>query len=154
MDVLSLLKRDHDQIQCLLEGFNPSASGDDLRSVLTPLKAAMSDLMKIEADYLFPEVGDLFTGADVIVDRAMARQTEISATLLSLKEVLADKNVSNETLMPLVAEISRLIGSHIKDQQDLLIPRIRKLIPTQDREDLAEVFMEAKRELGIGISAF
>ena len=154
MDVLSLLKRDHDQIACLLGGFKVKASADDLRSLLTPLRAAMTDLMKIESDYLFPEIGDLFAGANGIVERATGRQAKISETLENLRSVLADKGVTDEIFASPAQALVDVISCHIKDQQDLLIPRIRKLIPTQDREDLAEVFLEAKRDLGIAIPAY
>ncbi|MEZ4741330.1 MAG: hemerythrin domain-containing protein [Bdellovibrionota bacterium] len=146
MDVLSIIKKDHDQICCLLDSLSSGMSLEDFHSILPPLSAALSDLMRFEAEYLFPEVQDLFVGSEQFIGNALKNQKKILDDLEQLRSVMRSKD-GGSGIKTAILDMVRLVRAHIDDQRDLLIPRIRKLIPTQEREDLGEVFIESKQEI-------
>jgi hypothetical protein len=152
MDVLALLKKDHDQIKVLLSSFGSASGLDDFRSLIVPLKASVGNLIKMESEFLFPEIDGLFSGSDQLVQKLLAKQGVIASAFDEFTKLLSLGAESAAKIFDLGKRLVILVTSHLLDQQDLIIPRVRKLIPTEDREDLAEVFLDTKRDLGISVA--
>jgi hemerythrin superfamily protein len=151
MDLLFLLKLEHDQIRTLLSLLSSEPSQDVLRERLRALEQISTRLIRIEADFLFPEVDNLFAGVDHILSNAMNNQGKISSLLSSINELLSGDGASSSEFSETLSLLLKTIESHVADQQEFLIPRIRKLIPTKDREELGQVFLEVRGEAGAGI---
>jgi hemerythrin-like domain-containing protein len=151
MDLLFLLKLEHDQIRALLSLLSAEPSQDALRESLRSLEQLSMRLIKMEADFLFPEVDNLFAGVDHILSNALNNQGKIAALLLAINELLSSAGEASNEFSETLSLLLKTIESHVADQQEFLIPRIRKLISTKDREELGQVFLEFREEAATGI---
>ena len=146
MDLLFLLKLEHDQIRALLLLLSSGPSQEILRDRLRALEQISTRLIRIEADFLFPEVDNLFVGVANILSNAVNNQDKITSLLSVINELMLSDGEPSHEFSETLALLLKTIEAHVADQQEFLIPRIRKLIPTKDREELGQVFLEVRGE--------
>jgi iron-sulfur cluster repair protein YtfE (RIC family) len=147
MDVLHFLKSHHDTIR---EGFDRLAHAEGVkarRSALDDLARDIQVHVALEKDYLYPEISGLFAGADVLVTTGLANGTVIGKRLKVLTK-LAGKTASEQGEFPKrQAELKDAVIKHFEQEEQTLMPKMRSLIRTEEREDLGQVFMDVKAEV-------
>lgn len=150
MDVLHFLKTQHDLLR---DGLTQVESADGVKARRTQLEELNRELnvhLLLEKDYLYPELGDLFPGADVLVTAGLASASTISRRAKTLIKLAAKPAAEQEGYSKRLAELKDSILKHFDQEEQSLMPKIRNLIRTEDREDLGQVFIDAKAELLAG----
>lgn len=151
MDVLHIMKADHELIRAKLDAF-ATADGISVRRKIFPeLEREFAVHAAIEDGYLYPEISGLFPGAEVLVDVCLANHAVLTKLLAGVGKLIA-KPVSEHAGLPSkISELSLQLKKHIELQEQSLMPRIRQLISTQEREDLGQVLLDMKADAAAGI---
>lgn len=154
MDVLQLIKKQHDMIRALGKGLGGVATVTDRRKLYTRLAGVVAVQMKIEEEYLLPEVTAVDASARRVAEANLSRHHDLRNQMKVLEKAV------NKRPQPAKDEVEsqfNVLWSNLKFHltlvEDELLPRIRQRIPTQDREDLGEalqdVLAEELKDLGI-----
>ena len=99
-----------------------------------------------DEEFLYQEIGELFPGAHKSIEFGVACHNKVKGVLLELAKSF-EGAFEREVVMTLVQQLQQSVNQHIAHQQEIIIPKMREKIPTQEREDLAEVLSEIKEEL-------
>lgn len=148
MDILFLLKCEQEALLAQTAAFAQelAAHPDSLQASFARLTGKLLQYLALDEEFLYPEVGDLFLHAAKAVLYGKARHAEIRAGLARLETLLKSSQVPAAECVEAFAELEKAVQQHVFYQQEQLIPRMREMIPTQDREDLAEVFTDIKED--------
>lgn len=147
MDVLHFLKSDHDAIRTGLDRLDKSDGLKVRRAVLDELARRVQVHMVLERDYLYPEIAELFAGVDALVAIGLANASQISRRMKVLVKLLGQPASEQAGYPKRLDELRESVLQHFEHEEQNLLPKLRYLIRTEDREDLGQVFMDAQDEL-------
>lgn len=155
MDILQLMKENHDILRRELasaESFlslGQSSSAKFLvaaQAALEPLAKRVFLSLGIESEFLCPELEDRFPGSLVILDIIEANQRvtkRLAADIWPSADALGG---DAPALVLKLGVISQHLIKHLDAIEQLLMPKIRMHIATQEREDLGQIFSDVMGE--------
>jgi hemerythrin superfamily protein len=117
------------------------------RQRLDDLARLVQAYLDLEKDYLYPEIGDLFAGVDTLVRAGEANGAAIGRRMKNLVKLLAKPVNEQEGWEKRLAELRESLVEHFDSEEQVLMPKMRLMIRTEDREDLGQVFLDARDEL-------
>lgn len=152
MDILFLIKSAHDCILHACETLANSHHADlnEFAPKFEKFRQIVEAHLAIEDEFLIPEISELLGHSGRIVEKQRNSQAEITQSLKTFAAILELDNSKENTADQLRHELAKFIGlvnGHIVWQQNEIMPKIRELIPTQEREDLGQVFIEVRDEI-------
>lgn len=147
MDVLHFLKSDHDAIRTGLDRLEKSDGVKVRRAVLDELARRVQTHMVLERDYLYPEIAELFAGVEALVSIGLANMTQISRRLKVLVKLVSQPVAQQASYPKKLEELREAVLQHFEHEEQSLLPKLRYLIRTEDREDLGQVFLDVRDEL-------
>jgi hypothetical protein len=153
MDILSILKAEHDQIRTEL---NKLESSDGVKARRTLIESLARDIqvhLTLEKDYLYPEIAGLFPGAETLVDIGQANGSAISRRLKLLVKMAAKPLAEQAGYDKKEAELKDSLLRHFDFEEQNLMPKVRGLIRTEEREDIGQLFLDVRDEVRKGVEA-
>ncbi|MCB9228078.1 MAG: hypothetical protein H6618_00555 [Deltaproteobacteria bacterium] len=145
MDILSLLKAERESLlQILLDTEEQEASGSALSILFWPMEEAIRLSIRTERDFLYPEISELLPNAAKLTELGQQQHERIEFLLEMLTGSLQDHQEAS--CQDAWGRLKSEILLHIRHQQERIMPEMRALIPTQDREDLAEILQDLRLE--------
>ncbi len=147
MDVLYVIKSDHELIKM---GFSRLEAADGVKSrrlVFDELARVLQVHLSLARDYLYPEINGLFPGSEALIDIGLAQATIIGKKLKALSKLTVGPASEQVGYAKRVIEVRDTVLAHLASEENLVLPRMRDLIRTEDREDLGEVFEDAQAEI-------
>jgi hypothetical protein len=151
MDVLHIMKADHELIRAKLAAFETADGISARRKLFSELEREFMIHAAIEDGYLYPEMSGLFPGADVLVDVCLANHAILAKLLAGIGKLIAKPATEHAGLPNKIGELSLQMRKHVEIQEQSLMPKIRQLISTQEREDLGQVLLDMKADAAAGI---
>lgn len=154
MDILQLMKENHESLRCALhqvEEFfvdKPSKSLkiSAIQENLAPLAKRVHVSLSVESEFLCPELEDRFPGVSVVLDIMEANRRVIKRLA---GEIWPTADLFDRQLTSLPAKVQGLadhLKKHVEAIEQLLMPKIRMHISTPEREDLGQVFSDVMEE--------
>ena len=143
MDILGIIKSDHRVLLELSEKLNRATSASSRQKILSELSKRLRILLSIDGDYLYPEAGRLGRPVQAYLQRSASEHEQIEK---KLSELEAKKNKLTRKDCEGLAEY---LEAHLAEKEDILLPKIRQQIPTDEREDLGTVFLDVYADSGI-----
>jgi len=150
VDVLQFIKTSHDHIREDLGRFLKSDGIKARRSTFESLAGVITTQMVLERDYLYPELPGLFPEAQLVVSTGLANGSLISKKLKLLEKSLAKAVKEQSGIERKIEEFSDLLENHFVQQEQVLMPRLRQCMRTEDREELGQVFEDVRDDLKSG----
>jgi hypothetical protein len=150
MDVLHFLKTQHDLLRTALARVEQDDGVKARRLHIDGLARELATQLVIEKDYLYPELIGLFPGSDTVVANGLASGALINRRIKVLVKLIAKTAAEQDGYDKRLAELKDSLLKHCEQQEQILMPKLRSLIRTEDREDLGQVFVEAKQDLVAG----
>ncbi len=147
MDCLHFIKSHHDAIR---DAFAVLLATDGVkirRAMVDDLARDVHVYVALEKEYLYPEVGGLFPGGDSVAAAGVANGAAITRRTKALKALAAKPANEQEDFQKRLRELHDSVLKHFDQEEQILMPKIRAMIRTEDREDLGQVFLEVKTEL-------
>jgi hemerythrin superfamily protein len=147
MDVLHVIKSDHDLIKKVFSSLETADGVKTRRLAFDELTKAVQVHLSLGKDYLYPEINGLFPGSEALVESAMTQGSAISKKLKALQKLTTAPASEQTGYGKRVAELKESVLAHLLAEENQVLPKMRDLIPTQDREDLGEVFSDVLVEI-------
>ena len=141
MDVLQVIKEEHESIRGLLDQAEKNSSIAAQKQIISELLEKAQHHLQLEGDYLYPEIAGLFNEAPNFIKNWSDNHKNIKKKIKDIEKMLQTKTDSN-TIKKKIAPLATDLASHLRDEESLLMPKLRQLISTQDREDLGQVFLD------------
>jgi hemerythrin superfamily protein len=143
MDVLQIIKGDHQELREALGratlGIEDANSADLLRKLVGSLRLHL----KLEVDYLYPEISSVLNGASPdFLKRSLENHKTIADQLNQLDRHLSDRSIAGAS--GLLSPLQKTVMEHLELEETVLMPRLREAMPTSHREGLGEVFLDLK----------
>lgn len=146
MDILSLLKSEQEAVLHSLQ--EPQGADrecpDTLKNLFASMSASIREYMAVDQEFLYLEIEGVLPNASRLSDVGRSHHEKIQSLLDSVLGQIGTRN--SDGILVEWAALQQEVLSHVRYQQENIIPRMRELIPTQDREDLAEVLQDLKDE--------
>lgn len=150
MDVLAVIKTDHNTIREKLVGFKDAGGAKLRRAAFDEFSKSMQMNLTLERDYLYPELLGLFGGAEALVDSVTAHSIVVEKKLKSVERVVSKPVAQQVNIGKKIDDLESSIVTYLDAVEEALMPKIRAFIRTEEREDLAEVFSDIKEQLEEG----
>jgi hypothetical protein len=124
---------------------------DQFEAKFSELKETSLSLIKIEETFLFPEFGSLFSGSDTYLASAKVCHAAIAASLSEMESSLRRNGHGSKEVGGALELLARALMEYIGSQQEVFMPKIRKMVPTGDREELGQVFLDVRQDAVAGL---
>jgi len=149
VDVLAIIKEDHEAIRTKFAVLRQASGVKKRREAFQEFLKQTNMALALGRVYLFPELDGLFNGADAMVSSATASGMKLEKCTKSIQKILAKPVAGQKNLDDKIDELEQVAQTYLRLVEELVMPKIRTFIRTEDREDLAEVFNDAKEDLEI-----
>ena len=153
MDVLHFIKSYHDEVRTVLAAMAANDGIKVRRAKLDDCAGLVQTYLDLERAYLYPETQDLFPGAETLCRVGEANGVAISRRMKALQKLAGKAATEQDGYDKRLAELKEAVLAHFDAEEQLLMPKMRLLIRTEDREDLGQVFVDAREELRSGTPA-
>lgn len=147
MDCLHFIKTQHDALRTALAALSAADGVKVRRSVVGDLARDVQVYLALEKDYLYPEIAGLFPGADVVAAAGTANGAALVRRIKALKALVAKNAAEQDGYPKKLKEFEESLLKHFEQEEQVLMPKMRSMIRTEDREDLGQVFLEVQSEV-------
>lgn len=147
MDVLHFLKSHHDSVRRGLISLSDADGVKARRAAFDELARDVQVHLSLEKDYLYPEISGLFSGAEALVTAGLASGVVIGRRLKVIAKLVAKTSAEQGEFPKRLAELREAVLKHLEQEEQSLMPKMRSMIRTEEREDLGQVFMDVKADV-------
>ncbi len=145
MDILHLVKKDHDQIRAEMSALLLETSAGELRTRALFLGDTLGRLIDLKNDLLYPEA----EGQGGQIDRALLRIRDYEKEIRTKLETLQNAEKQEDGDMKIIfifKDLSILASAYFDFSEEWLLPRIRKIVSTVCREELGQVYADSRTD--------
>jgi hypothetical protein len=153
MDVLSIIKADNDVLKEKIVGIQSATGVKNLRLAFEDFAMESKMSLALGRDYLYPELDGLFAGADSLIDSATQIAQSFEKKTKSIQRLISKPASDQKGLGKKIVELEEATACYISLVEESVMPKIRTFIRTEDREDLADVFNDAKEDMILSMGA-
>ena len=129
IDVLQQIRIEHGDLVYSIQSL-PIGSEEFLGRA-RELKKQLMHHLAIEREYWFPEVSAAVSGLEETISECAKNHLQISA--------LVDKLCLNSDSNEVREDLLSALDQHFSKEEYVILPRIRKVMTAEEREELAEV---------------
>lgn len=151
MDILSILKAEHDHIR---DGFTKLARAGGVKARQALFEELVQDIqmhLTLEKEYLYPELAQLFAGAEALVDIGQANGAAIGRRLKNVSKLATKPSGEKDGYDKKEADLRDSVLKHFDFAEQSLMPKVRGLVRTEEREDIGQLFLDVKDEMRRGL---
>ena len=142
MDVLHFMKEEYSAIRALFPGLAPGDMGEALSGA--PLHSFMARLdlvIRVGGELIIPELVDSSRAASPAALLAEEQAKSLVRIIASFKKVGDIPDTKR-------ADVFRKIYAHVEQMERVVLPLVRELIPTAVREDIGEIALDYRSDVG------
>ncbi|MCQ4041415.1 hemerythrin domain-containing protein [Streptantibioticus rubrisoli] len=142
MDAIELLKHDHRMVEQLFRDYHAAGSDAQRRGVVEVLIRELSKHAALEELMVYPLAKKVLPDGPDEVARHLAEHTSVKKTLLGLDKLSAKGDGQADALM---AELQREIEEHVREEERVLMPKLRAAVDQQTLAELGQALDNAKQ---------
>ena len=141
MNAVELLKQDHKQLKKMLKTAIEAEGGEEREHVLDHVRAELVRHERIEEEIFYPRL----RGNEEVKEIVLEGYEEHHVADVILDELL-DIPASSDLWKAKVKVLKENIEHHIKEEEDEMFPKARKVLSREQLEHLGERMEALKRE--------
>jgi hemerythrin superfamily protein len=141
MDALEVLAHDHRMVEQLFRDYEAAASARQRRGVAELLVRELSKHAALEEMLVYPLARKALPDGDREVDEHLNEHMAVKKTLLALDRLDEGDARADE----LVDELRREVEQHIREEEGVMMPRLREAVSQQDLDELGRMIDRAKQ---------
>jgi hemerythrin superfamily protein len=141
MDALEVLAHDHRVVEQLFRDYDAAASDRQRRGVVELLVRELARHAALEEMLVYPLARKVLPDGAREVDEHLNEHMAVKKTLLALDRLEEGDRRTDE----LVSELRREVEEHIREEEGVLMPRLRGAVSQQDLDGLGELIGRAKK---------
>ncbi|HET9594580.1 MAG TPA: hemerythrin domain-containing protein [Anaeromyxobacteraceae bacterium] len=144
MDAIQLVKKDHRTVEGLFKAFERAARAEkaaEMRRLVREMTRELSVHAVIEEAILYPSLRRAAESAEDQVLEALEEHHLVKLTLAELEGMTR----GDERYEAKVSVLVENVRHHVKEEEQELLPRLRKAFSPKDLRDLGDLMAQAKR---------
>ena len=144
MDAIQLVKQDHRAVEGLFKGFERAEKADDdgeMKRLVRDIVKELSIHAAIEEAVLYPTLRRAEARGEDDVLEALEEHHVMKLVLGELE----DLGPEDERFRAKVTVLMESVRHHVKEEEQELLPRLRRAFAPKDLEELGELMAQAKR---------
>ena len=135
IDVLQHIRKEHGELIASLKRLECGSGQGDI--LVPKVLEEIQHHIQVEKEYWFPEVSAVLEGVEGALDECSKNHPKIQSLIDTLSR-------EGEALTDLRNELLKLLMNHFDREEFVILPKIRKAMSAEEREDLAEVLLDLK----------
>jgi hemerythrin superfamily protein len=140
-DLVDAIIADHREVEAVFDEIEASGDARMRRELVEHVIAELVRHSVAEEEYLYPTARKVLPDGDKIADHELEEHAEAEQVMKNIESTDAADPRFDELVGELIADIRH----HLKDEEEDLLPKLRKKCSQQDLRDLGEKFQRAKR---------
>ncbi|MCT2581551.1 hemerythrin domain-containing protein [Actinophytocola gossypii] len=140
-DLVDAIVSDHREFEAVFDEIEASGDPRMRRELVEHVIAGLVRHSVAEEEYLYPTARKALPDGDKIADHEIEEHAEAEQLMKEIENTEATDPKFDELVGKLIAEIRH----HLSDEEEDLLPKLRKACSQQDLRDLGEKFERAKR---------
>jgi len=140
-DLVDAIVADHREFEAVFDEIEASGDARMRRELVEHVIAELVRHSVAEEEYLYPTARKVLPDGDKIADHELEEHAEAEQVMKEIENTDATDPKFTERVDTLIADIRH----HLKDEEEDLLPKLRKACSQQDLRDLGEKFERAKR---------
>jgi hemerythrin superfamily protein len=140
MDVLKLLKDDHDEVKSMFKKLQKAEGAEALR-LWERLRDMLNLHEQMEETHFYPKLKQEEAAKDIILESYQEHHV-----LDVLIGEISQFKPSEEQWMPKIKVLQENTEHHIKEEEEELFPKVRKIWGTSRREEIGRQMQRIKSE--------
>lgn len=140
MDVLSFIKQRHVEIREQLAGLTRLDGAKKARIDFDAFADQLATALHLEDVYLLPELEAAARGFDAWIETCRVGNQALDKQLKAARKALGRSPWDAHSATEALVKLEDTLRGQFSYTEEVLMPKIREALPTQDREDLGQVF--------------
>ncbi|HZA51255.1 MAG TPA: hemerythrin domain-containing protein [Myxococcaceae bacterium] len=141
MDAITLLERDHEEVDALFNRFERTSGSRERRHIADQVIEALSRHAAIEEQFFYPAIRERSRRSEEIALEALEEHHVVKWLLFEL----AKMQPSEERFEAKMTVLAENVRHHIEDERKELFPLVRRVFQREELADLGVLMAEAKR---------
>jgi hemerythrin superfamily protein len=140
MDVLTLLKRDHADVKDLFKRIE-HAKGSRARETWEEISTKLTLHEELEETHFYPKLKEEEAARDLVLESYQEHHV-----LDLLIEEISPLTPDDEAWEPKLKVLQENVEHHIKEEEEELFPKVRKIWSTDRRAEIGETMLRMKQQ--------
>jgi hemerythrin superfamily protein len=140
MDAISLLERDHHEVEKYFSRFERTSGAKERRHIADQIIEALSQHAAVEEQFLYPAIRERSRQNEDLALEALEEHHVVKWLLFEL----AKMQPSEERFEAKMKVLAENVRHHVDEERKELFPLVRKVFERQELEDLGILMEEAK----------
>jgi hemerythrin superfamily protein len=152
MNVIELLKKDHDTVAELFKSFEAAKEAEsepDKEQIVGRICEALTAHAAVEEELFYPAVARQ-AGEDEKAEDSVREANEEHALVKNLVAELEEMSASDEQYEAKVKVLKDVVEHHVEEEEGQLMPKAKKLLSSEQLEELGARVESRKAELESG----
>ncbi len=128
MDVINLLKDDHDVMLRLLEEIEKTESAEERRSLFDQVARVLRRHSRIEEKIVYPELEQSAIGRNAVIEAH-----EVHLIVARLVREMKETPLTEERWTAKLNVLCDILARHLEEEHDTIFPKIRHRFDKQER---------------------
>lgn len=149
MNVIELLKKDHENVKDLFAAFEKAKEADrgaEKESAVSSICQELTLHAAVEEEIFYPAVETRAAGEDEKSEDSVKEAFEEHALVKSLVAELSEMKADDEQFDAKVKVLKDLVDHHVEEEEGELMPRARKLLSEDELEAMGSAVESRKAE--------
>lgn len=142
MDVLTFIKDAHRGIVQTMRDLAETKGVRERRALLAAMDVGLKTHLELEKQYLYPEVVAAVPGLENQATKLVANGQVIKRKLTQINKLSLKPANQQSGFGPKFQGLMESVEQHFASCEDVVFPKIRSHIRTEEREDLGELFQD------------
>ncbi len=141
MDVLDLLKEDHDKLKRLFSDLDQTTDRSKIKQLYLSIKDLIETHSHLEETIFYPafeKFGELRDQITVSIDE----HKEMKELLREISGV----SKTDESILPRLQDLMETVEHHLSEEENLVFPKVRKLMRRSEREQMGRILAASRKE--------
>ncbi|MDP5181685.1 hemerythrin domain-containing protein [Blastococcus sp. BMG 814] len=142
MDAIELLSHDHRMVEQLFRDYSAAASDAQRRGVVEVLVRELSKHAALEELMFYPLAKRVLPDGDAVISRRLDRHAAVKRQLIDLDR----QGEGDERTDGAMATLREIVTAHVREDEDELMPRLRRELDEQALAELGAELDAAKQK--------
>jgi hemerythrin superfamily protein len=142
MDAITLLERDHREVEQLFETFAATEVEEERRSTAETIIKELSIHSEIEKLHLYPALRERVPGGEGLADHSLEEHQQVEE-LLAKAEGELDK-AGNKGFFDLMERVRRNVDEHVDEEETEIFPKLQEACTKAQLNELGKAMAKAK----------
>jgi ribosomal protein L31E len=144
MDAIQVLGYDHRVIEQLFHDYETAVSSSEHRRAAQILVRELSKHATVEKLIVYPLAKDVLPQEEHVLNERMKDYIAMEYALQALDRLLTDHSLPLEASNALIGEIRQLVQEHVREDEEILLPRLAENLDQRTLEEFGILLEQAK----------